>query len=59
MFNSVSVRIPITVIRDYSTFIVNHNFKVSSSAGCDSASNAICKDNDIFSRDYISLTDLL
>jgi hypothetical protein len=46
-------------MRDYSTFMVNHNFKVSPSARCVSAANAICKNTDVFNKDYISLTDIL
>jgi hypothetical protein len=39
--------------------MVNHNFKASPSSSCVSAANAICKDTDIFKKDYISLTDIL
>jgi hypothetical protein len=59
IFDSVSVRISTRIITDCSTFIVNHNFKVSPSARCVSAANATCKDNDIFNGDCISLTDIL
>jgi hypothetical protein len=38
----VSLRIPARSIRDYSTFTVHHNFKVSPSAKCVSAANAVC-----------------
>jgi hypothetical protein len=34
IFDSVSVRIPTRTIRDYSIFMVNHNFKVNPSARC-------------------------
>jgi hypothetical protein len=39
--------------------MVHHNFKVSPSASCVYAANAICKDIDIFNKDYITLTDIL
>jgi hypothetical protein len=52
---SVSVYLPTRIIRDYSTFMVNHNFEVGPSARCDIAANAICKDIDIFNKDYILL----
>jgi hypothetical protein len=35
------------------TFMVKHNFKVIPSARCTPAANAICKDIDVFSKDYI------
>jgi hypothetical protein len=53
VFDSVSV------IGDYSKFVVNHNVKVSPSARRVSDANATCKDIDIFNRGYISLTDIL
>jgi hypothetical protein len=43
---------------DFSTFVVNHNFKVSPSARCVSAANAICKETDIFNKDKITLVDI-
>jgi hypothetical protein len=56
IFDSVSVRIPTRIIRDYSTFMVNHNFKLSPSDRRVSAAIAISKDIDIFNKDYIALT---
>jgi hypothetical protein len=47
---AVSIRISTRIIRDYSTFMLNHNFKVSLAARCVSAANAICKDIDILTR---------
>jgi hypothetical protein len=41
--HSVIVHMPTRIITDYRTFIVNHNFKVSYSAGCVSAVSVICK----------------
>jgi hypothetical protein len=41
------------------TFVVNHNFKISPSARCVSDSNAICKGNRYFNKDYSSLTNIL
>jgi hypothetical protein len=38
--------------------VVNHNFKVSLSARCVSAANAICKEIDIFNKDKITLVDI-
>jgi hypothetical protein len=58
MFDSVSVRVCTKIIRDYSTFVVNHNFKVRSSATYVFAAKTICRDKDIFNNDYISLADL-
>jgi hypothetical protein len=59
IFDSVCIQIPTRIITDYSTFMVNHNFKVSPSARCVSAANTICKDTDIFDKNYTSLTDIL
>jgi hypothetical protein len=63
IFDSVSVRIPTRIIRDYSIIMINHSFKISFSARCVSAANTICKDIDIFNEDceYTSprLTDIL
>jgi hypothetical protein len=39
--------------------MVNNSFKVSPSARCVSAASDICKDIDIFNKDYISLTVML
>jgi hypothetical protein len=47
VFDAVSLRIPTRSIRDYSTFTVQSNFKVSSSARCISAVNAVCRSIDI------------
>jgi hypothetical protein len=58
ILDSVSLRIPSRSIRDHSTFTVNHNFKVSPSARCVSAANAVCRSIDIFSKDCILLTDI-
>jgi hypothetical protein len=38
--------------------VFNHNFKVSPSARCIPAANAICKETDIFNKDKISLIDI-
>jgi hypothetical protein len=38
--------------------MVNHNFKVIPLPRCVSAANAICKDIDIFTKDYTSLADI-
>jgi hypothetical protein len=59
IFHSISVIIPTMIIIDCSTFVVNHNFILSPSAGCVSAVNDIFKDIDIFNKDYILLTDTL
>jgi hypothetical protein len=42
------------IIRDYSTYTVNHNFKISPSDRCVSAASTICKDSDTFKNDCIS-----
>jgi hypothetical protein len=38
--------------------VVNHNFKVSPSATCISAANAICKETDIFNMVKITFVDI-
>jgi hypothetical protein len=38
-------------------FVVNHNFKISPSARCVSVANPICKDIDIFEKDFITLNE--
>jgi hypothetical protein len=53
-FDSVSVRIHIRIIGDYSTFMVSHNFKVSHSPRFVSATNAICKDITFLTRLYFA-----
>jgi hypothetical protein len=45
-------------IRDFSTFVVNHNFKVSPSGRCVSAANATCKEIDVFNKDKIMFVDI-
>jgi hypothetical protein len=45
IFDTVNLRIPSRRIRDFSTFVANHNFKVSPSARCVSAANAIMSGN--------------
>jgi hypothetical protein len=58
ILDSVSLRIPSSSIRDYSTFTVNRNFKVSPSSRCVSAANADCRSTDVFNKDCISLADV-
>jgi hypothetical protein len=58
VFDTVSLRIPTRSVRDYSTFTVHCNFKVSPSVRCVSAANAVCRSIDIFNRDCILLTDI-
>jgi hypothetical protein len=58
VFDTVSLRIPTRSIRDNSTFTVHRNFKVSPSARCVSAANAVCRSIDIFNKDCILLTDV-
>jgi hypothetical protein len=43
---------------DLSSYVVNHNFKVSPSARCVSAANDICKETDIFNKAKITLVDI-
>jgi hypothetical protein len=59
IFDFVGTQIPTTIIRVYSTYMVNHNFKMSPSDRYISAANAICKVIHIFNKDYILLTDIL
>jgi hypothetical protein len=58
VFDTVSLRIPTRSVRDFSTFIVHRNFKVSPSTRCVSADNAVCRSIDIFNTDCIRLTDV-
>jgi hypothetical protein len=51
--DTVSLRIPTRSIRDYTTFTMHRNFKVSPSARCVSAANAVCRSIDIFNKDCI------
>jgi hypothetical protein len=39
--------------------MVNDSLNVSPPARCVSNANTLCKDIDIFNKDYISLTDIL
>jgi hypothetical protein len=50
MSDIISIWIPIRIIRDYSTFTVNHNFKVSPSSRRVSGAKAICKDTAFLTR---------
>jgi hypothetical protein len=58
VFDTVSLRITTRSIRDYSTFTVHRNFKVSPSARCVSAANAVCRIIGIFNKDCIRLADV-
>jgi hypothetical protein len=58
IFDTVSQRIPTRSVRDYSAFTVHRKFKVSPSARCVSAANAVCRSIDIFNKDCIRLTDV-
>jgi hypothetical protein len=58
IFDTVSLRIPTRSIRNYSTFTVNRDFKVSPSARCVSAANEVCSSTDIFNKDCISHADI-
>jgi hypothetical protein len=58
IFDTFNLRIPSRRIIDFSTFVVNHNFKVSPSARCVSAAKAICKEIDIFNKDKIKPVDI-
>jgi hypothetical protein len=58
VFDTVSLCIPTKSIRDYATFTVHRNFKVSPSARCVSDTNAVCRSIDIFNKDCILLSDI-
>jgi hypothetical protein len=58
VFDTVSLHIPTKSIRDYTTLSVHRNFKVSPSARCVYAANAVCRSIDIFNSDCILLTDV-
>jgi hypothetical protein len=49
---------PLGLLRDFCTFTVHYNFKVSPSARCVYAANAVCRSIDIFNTDCIQLTDV-
>jgi hypothetical protein len=51
----VSIYIYIYIYLQNYTCMVNLNFKTSNSARCFSTANAICKDIDIFYKDYMSI----
>jgi hypothetical protein len=55
----VSVLIPPRIVRDYSTSVANHNFKVTPSASFVYVPNAIYKDTDIFNKDHVTRNDIL
>jgi hypothetical protein len=55
LFDSVSIRIPTRIIRDYSIFMANHNFKVSPPTRCLFAANAICKDTGVLTMNILLL----
>jgi hypothetical protein len=59
IFDSVCIRILTTIIKNHFIFMVNHYFKLSPSASCVSAVNAVCKDTDVFNKGCIWLTDTL
>jgi hypothetical protein len=48
---------PLGLLRDLSSFTEHSNFKVSPSARCVSAANAVCRSIDIINTDCIRLTD--
>jgi hypothetical protein len=58
VFETVSLRIASRRSRDFSAFVVNHNFKVSPSARYVSAVNAICIETDNFNKDKITQIDI-
>jgi hypothetical protein len=55
VFDTVSLRKPARSARDYSTFILHRSFKVSPSARCVSATNAVCRIIDICNKDVFGL----
>jgi hypothetical protein len=55
----VSILIPPRIVRDYSIFVANHNFKVRPSSSFVSVPNVIYKDTDIFNKDHITRNDIL
>jgi hypothetical protein len=59
IFDSVNVRTPTRISTEYCQFKINQNFKISLSFRRVSVANDICRGTDVFSKDYISLTDIL
>jgi hypothetical protein len=57
ILDSVSLRLP-SRSSDYFTVTANRNFKVSPSARCVSAANAVCRSIDIFNKGCISLKNI-
>jgi hypothetical protein len=58
VLDTVSLRITTRSIRDYCTFTVHRNFKVSPSITCVSAAKAAYRSTDIFNKDCILLADI-
>jgi hypothetical protein len=56
ILHSSTLRVPYMSIRDYFTFFLYRNFKVSPSTGWVSAANAAC--TNIFKKDCILLTHI-
>jgi hypothetical protein len=50
-----SLRVPARLVRDVSIFGIHHHEKVTPSASCVSAANAVCRYIAIFNRKFISL----
>jgi hypothetical protein len=48
IINTVSLQVPTKSARDFSTFNIWHNYKVSPLATCISAANVACSQTDIF-----------
>jgi hypothetical protein len=54
IFDSITIWITTMIIKDYSVFMVNHNFKVGPFAKCVPADNSICKDINALMRITVS-----
>lgn len=59
IFDNVNMRIPTRIIINDSTFMVNHNVKVSPTDRYVSCTSASCKITDTVNKDHISLTNVL
>jgi hypothetical protein len=59
IFDTVNMRISTRIIINDSTFMANHNVKVSPTDRYVSGTSASCKITDTFNKDHISLTNVL
>jgi hypothetical protein len=59
LLEAVSIRVPARNVRDFPLFTAGSSRKTYPSARCSSATNAVCKDIDIFSKHLVTLIHIL